>query len=537
MRRLVTAAGLAFGLAAAAPSMAALPAAVKTEGGLVSGAPSGDGSVTAFKGIPFAAPPVGDLRWKPPQRAKPWTGVRNAQAYAPVCLNGGRPRPGLTYSEDCLYLNLWTGAKAATDKRAVMVWFHGAGDTAADPVFDGEALAHKGVIVVTVEYRVGALGGLATRELSKESGHNASSNYGLMDDVAALKWVRTNIAAFGGDPKNVTLFGQSHGAGTQHFLAMSPLAKGLFGRVILQSHARYPKDPVLHEVATDYTMLADAEERGAKYMEKLGVHSLAELRALPADKIMGTPNYGSDHVIDGYFLPHNYAQTYAAGGQANAFVIAGFNRDETGASPETSWERVAARNAERAKQPPPPPGGVPQPPIGLAGYVANAKKRYGALADEYLKLYPATNDHEAFSANNDATRDNGRVSLWMWAGAWRQKATQPVYLYFWTHAPPGANHDFSGAYHGSEISYAYNHSRAGEPWTDDDRRIGDLMSSYWANYAKTGNPNAPGLPSWPAFSPKAEQVMELGDRFQPIPLADPAKVSFWKRFYETQPAG
>jgi para-nitrobenzyl esterase len=289
-------------------------------------------------------------------------------------------------------------------------------------------------------------------------------------------------------------------------------------------------------VATDYTLLKEAEESGATYMQKLGVKSLAELRALPAERIMGTP-YGSDHVIDGWFLPANYAQTYAKGAQANAFVIAGFNKDETGASPETNWERVAARNAERAKQPPPPPGSVPQPPIGLAGYIEKSKARYGALADEYLRLYPASSDHEAFTANNEATRDNGRVSLWMWAGAWRAKATQPVYLYYWTHAAPGPGHDFAGAYHGSEISYAYGHQRAGEPWTDEDRKIGDAMSSYWANYARTGNPNGPGLAPWPAWDGKTEQVMELGDRFQAIPLADPAKVSFWKRFYATQPAG
>ena len=545
MKRIAIAFGLGLALAAASPAQAAITDPVHTDAGLLSGAGGSDGSVTAFKGIPYAAPPLGDLRWRAPQPVAAWQGVHSADKNAPVCPTGGRPRPGQTQSEDCLYLNLWTGAQSPSAKLPVMVWFHGSGDNIADALFDGENLAKKGVVVVTVEYRVGVLAGLATRELSQESGHNASSNYGLTDDIAALKWVQRNIAAFGGDPTNVTLFGQSHGAATQHFLAMSPLAKGLFGKVILQSHARYPQDPVLFEVATDYKKLPDAEQSGAKFMDQLGVHSVKELRALPLDKLLATPTDGGDHVVDGYVLPHNFSDTYALGAQSNVLVIAGFNKDETGASPETNYERMAARAAARAAAAAAAAAGasdrthtVPQSPAGVAGYIAAANLRYGAMAAEYLKLYPATTDHEAFTANNEAVRDNGRVSLWMWATAWRKAATKPVYLYFWTHAPPGANHDFSGAYHGSEISYVYNHPRLpNEPWTDDDRRIGDMMSSYWTNYARTGNPNGAGLPNWPAFDPKTQQVMELGDHFQPIPLADKEKVSFWQRFYETQPPG
>jgi para-nitrobenzyl esterase len=440
-------------------------------------------------------------------------------------------------SEDCLYLNVWTGAPSVGAGQAVMVWFHGSGETTADALFDGENLARKGVVVVTVEHRVGVLAGLATRALSQESGHNASSNYGLMDDIAALKWVQKNIAAFGGNPKNVTLFGQSHGAATQHFLAMSPLAKGLFGKVIMQSHARYPRDPVLFQVATGYKTLTEAEESGAKFMAQLGVHNLKELREIPPEKLLATPTDGGDYVLDGYIVPHTYADTYALGAQSNVLVIAGFNKDETGASPETDYERVAARAATRAVAAD-RAHTVPQAPLGLADYIATARQTYGGMADEYLKLYPATTDREAFTANNQATRDNGRVSLWMWAEAWRRKATKPVHLYFWTHAPPGKNHDFTGAYHGSEISYVFDHARLpDEPWTSEDGRIGDIMSSYWTNYAKTGDPNGPGLPRWPAYDGKAQQVMELGDRFQPIPLADKTKIDFWKRFYETQPGG
>ena len=546
VKRIAWMVALAAGALHASTALAALAAPVRTDAGLLQGAPAKDPSITVFKGIPYAAPPTGALRWRPPQPAVPWQGVRSAGKQAAVCPTG-RAKPGQTPSEDCLFVNLWTGASKAGEKRAVMVWFHGSGDNIADAVFDGENLAKKGVVVVTVEYRVGVLAGLATRELSQESGHNASSNYGLMDDVAALQWVKRNIAAFGGDPANVTLFGQSHGAGTQHFLAMSPLAKGLFHRMILQSHARFPQDPVLFQVALDYNTLPEAEAAGARYMEKVGAHSLKELREMPLEKLLSTPTDGGDHVLDGYFMPRKFADTYAAGSQVNAFVIAGFNQDETGASPETNYPRVAERNAARAAAAAAAEAAAgadrshqnPTNPSGLAAYVAAAQQKYGAMADEYLKLYPASNDHEAFTANNDATRDNGRVSLWMWAGAWRQKATQPVYLYYWTHAPPGRNHDFSGAYHGSEISFVFNHPRAPDElgWTDADARIGDVMSGYWTNFAKTGNPNGAGLPKWESYSGKSQQVMELGEHFQPLPLADKAKVDFWKRFYATQPAG
>jgi carboxylesterase type B len=479
---------------------------------------------------------VGDLRWRAPQPVKPWTGVRDATKQGAVCPEGGQARPGVTISEDCLFVNVWTGAKAAGEKRAVMVWIHGGGQTTADHWFDGEALAKKGVVVVTVEYRVGALGALATPELSKESGHGASGNWGLMDDIAALKWIQKNITAFGGDPKNVTLFGHSYGAGSQHFLAMSPLAKGLFERMSTESHARYPKDPVLFQVATAYTTLAAAEAAGGQYMSRLGAKSLAEARAMPLDKITSTQGGGGGgHVLDGYVLPHDYTETYARGDQADVNAIAGFNKDETGSSPSTAFDVLSTRT--RGGGPGGGGNGVPAVVTKIADYHTYAQRMFGPMADEFLKLYPATTDREAFEAHNDATRDNGRVSLWMWAQSWRQKADKPVYLYFWTHAPPGPGHDVQGAYHGSEIEYLFDHSRTtDETWTADDQRIGGMMSAYWSNYAKTGDPNGPGLPKWAPWDGKTEQVMELGDHFGPIPLADKAKVDFWKRFYETQPA-
>jgi para-nitrobenzyl esterase len=534
MKRITVVAGIALGMVWIAPAIAAMAGQVRTESGLVSGIAGGDASVTVFKGLPYAAPPVGELRWRPPAPAVHWQGVRKADQFGPICTQpAAQGVPGQTISEDCLYLSVWTGAKASGERRPVMVWIHGAGaaNAGSHPLYDGEELAKKGIVVVTINYRLGVLGGLSTPELSKESGHNASGNYGLLDDIAALKWVQKNIAAFGGDPRNVTLFGYSYGAGSQHLLSMSPLAKGLFQRMITESHAKYARDPVIFQVAMSYELPQEAEEAGLKFAERLGVHSLKEMRALPWQKLIETPGGSGGHIIDGWVVPHNYSDTYALGKQHNVLVIAGFNKDETGASPDTAFERVNARAGGRGNN------NVPQAIGRLANYQSFASQRFGAMADEFLGLYPASTDLEAFRANNDYIRDNARVSLWMWAESWRKAATRPVYLYYWTHAPPGKNHDFSGAYHGSEISYAFNHGNLpDEPWTDEDRRIGDILSSYWANFARNGNPNGPGLPQWTAFDGKSEQVMEVGDQFRAMPLADQAKVDFWKRFYETQPA-
>jgi para-nitrobenzyl esterase len=544
MKRVAAAALIALGIHWAVPAMAALRGPVRVETGLLSGVPGDDASVTAFKGIPYAAPPVGALRWRPPQSPPGWQGVRAADHFGPICPQPAANGPGglgqvegLAMSEDCLFLNVWTGARSGRERRPVMVWFHGAGPNQAGslPLYWGENLAKKGVVVVSVDYRIGVLGGLAAPELSKESEHGTSGNYTLLDDIAALKWVQKNIAAFGGDPNKVTLFGQSYGAGTQHRLSLSPLAKGLFKRMILQSHARYPRDPVIMQVATSYQTLANAEENGARYMEKLGVHSLAELRALPWQKLVAAYPGESSQLVDGYVVPHDYTDTYSAGTQNNVLVIAGVNRDETGAAPETAFQHIAARAANAPASP--PTNNVPPVVASLTGLKSYAGRMFGPMADEYLKLYPADSDEAALHAHNQSVRDNARISLWMWATAWRAKATQPVYLYFWDHAPPGPNHDITGAYHGSEIAYALdNASPPNESWTDEDRRIGDIMSSYWTNFAKRGNPNGPGLPQWPEFDGRKQQVMQLGEQFRPMPLAEPAKVDFWKRFYQTQPA-
>jgi para-nitrobenzyl esterase len=535
MRAAIVATGAALlWLAIASPARAALAEPVRLQSGRVSGMPGQDPSITVFKGLPYAAPPVGKLRWRAPQPPARWQGVREADEFGPICPQpAAQGVPGQQIREDCLYLNVWTGARSAAERRPVMLWIHGAGaaNAGSHPLYDGEALAQKGVVVVTINYRLGALGGLALPELSRESGHAASGNYGLLDDIAALQWVQKNIAAFGGDAKNVTLFGYSYGAGSQHMLAMSPLARGLFRRMITESHAKYARDPVLFQVAMSYQLLQEAEAEGQRFAERLGARSLQELRAIPWQRLVEGPGAGGGKVVDGWVVPHNYSETYARGAQHDVLVIAGFNKDETGAAPEAAFERIRSRPAG------PGNNNVPRSIASLADYQSFARQRFGPMADEFLALYPASGDLEAFRANNDAIRDNARVSLWMWATSWRQRATRPVYLYYWTHAPPGRNRDSAGAYHGSEIAYAFNHPNLpNEPWTDEDRAIGETLSSYWTNFARNGDPNGPGLPRWPAFDAKSEQVMELGGQFAPIPLADRARVDFWQRFYATQPA-
>jgi len=440
---------------------------------------------------------------------------------------------------------VWTGATSAAERRPVYVWIYGGGFTGgsgSNSQFDGESLAKKGLVVVTFNYRVGALGFLATPELSKETGHNASGNFGLMDDIAMLQWLHKNIAAFGGDPNRVTIGGQSAGAGSVGFLAMSPLAKGLFQRAIEESHARYSRDTELRYLSVSWRSLKNAEAAGAKWAEQHGAHSLKELRAMPWDRLIVSGDVadeavetGSDAkpplfrpVVDGWVIPQNYSQTYARGGQNDVAVIAGNNRDETGAVPENTFAKLRAPGGNPIRP------GLPRTNVTVADLVSAAKRKFGALADEFLKLYPASNDDDAALRNNDASRDNSRVSTFLWASDWKQGAKQPVYTYFWTHRPTG---DPAGAHHGSEILFVFNNLYLrSQPWSDEDKKIADIVSSYWANFAANGNPNGPGLPVWPAFDPKSPTVMELGDHFGPIPVATQPRLDFWKRFFQTQEA-
>jgi para-nitrobenzyl esterase len=339
----------------------------------------------------------------------------------------------------------------------------------------------------------------------------------------------------------VAIGGQSGGAGSVGFLAISPLAKGLFERAIEESHARYSRDTELRYLSVSWRSLKSAEADGIKFSEQHGAHSLKELRALPWDQLLVPPNIvdesvetGSDAkpplfrpVIDGWVLPRDYSQTYASGTQNDVEVMAGNNRDETGAVPEDTF-------AKRRAHPSPPSPGTPHVNVTLADFENAAQRKFGPLADAFLELYPVSNDDEAALQSNASARDNSRVSTFLWASDWKQKAEKPVYTYFWTHRPTG---DPGGAHHGSEILFAFNNLYLkDQPWTDEDRRIADIMSSYWVNFISTGNPNGSGLPVWPAFHPNSPTVMELGDHFGPIPVASQPKLEFWEHFFQTQEA-
>jgi para-nitrobenzyl esterase len=366
--------------------------------------------------------------------------------------------------------------------------------------------------MVTINYRLGVLGWLTHPELTKESPHHASGNYGLLDQIAAVQWVQANIAAFGGDPGRVTIAGQSAGAGAVHNLTASPLARGLFQRGIAESGSGVNRPGA--------RTLAEQEQDGSKWAEAKGARSLAELRAMPWKDVVAvvpgtTPNPATGAttqwrfgpVIDGYALPAQVAEIFAEGKQNDVPFITGGNAGEGGAEPH--------------------------PAVTAEAFRKEAAKRYADLADEFLKLYPAGDDVEAARAQNESSWDQARTSTYLWAVRRARTAKTPTFIYFWTHALPGPEADKYGAFHTSEVPYVLNTlSRSDRPFTDSDHRIADRLSSYWVNFAATGNPNGKGLPQWFSVAEKPGMTMEVGDDFRPIPVAgDAAKLDFFQRFF------
>jgi len=480
---------------------------VRVRGGLLEGELKE--GVASFKGIPFAAPPVGNLRWRAPQPAAGWKGVRAAKEFSKSCMQTivHELKPW-TYefmthtevSEDCLYLNVWTAAEPKEKaKRPVFVYIYGGALTSgsgAVPVYDGAGLARKGLVVVTFNYRVGALGFMAHPELSAESGHG-SGNYGFRDQVAALQWVRDNIAKFGGDPGCVTIAGQSAGATSVHALTASPKAKGLFHRAIAQSGSSLGSVGLMGSRS-----LAEAEKEGVKWAESKKVANLAMLRALPADQLIPQGmRFGL--VIDGDFLPAPVAEIYAAGRQNDVPTMTGYNADDIGMAPGIGT---------------------------VAAWEGQAKSRFGELAGEFLKAYPAANDAEAGAALLESGRDSQKIGTYLWAQHRAKTGKTPAYTYYWNHTLPGPEAARYRAFHTSEVPYAlhtlYMSSR---PFTAEDRAVEEQMSSYWANFAKNGDPNGPGLAKWPAVGAEAV-TMQVGDNPQVIPLAAAAgRIELWKK--------
>ena len=473
-------------IAVSATALAAQTVHVKS--GDLEGAASADGKIRAFKGIPFAAAPVGNLRWKAPQPVASWSGVRPAKEFGSRCMQG-RPFADMVFrdpgiSEDCLNLNVWTPATSARARLPVMVWIYGGGFAAgatSEPRQDGEALARKGVVVVSMNYRLGVFGFFAHPELTKESDRNASGNYGLMDQTTALEWVKDNIAAFGGDPGKVTIFGESAGSFSVSAQMATPLARGLFQRAIGESGAFFGN-------SLKPKTLAESEAADAKFAESIGAKSLAELRAKPAQELLDAALKGGPTVrfapnIDGYFFPEAPGRIFAEGKQAMVPLLAGWNMDE-------SSYRSVMRNL----------------PPTAENFAVRMREQFGVDAGTALKVYAASTDEEAKRAAQDLASDQFiAYGTWKWIEL--QAAKQPVWRYRFEQVVPGR--EAAGAVHASEIEFVFQTLKSKEAaWRPEDFKVSEQMGDYWTNFAKTGNPNGKGLPEWPAYS-KGRNVMHL----------------------------
>lgn len=467
--------------------------AVRVEGGFVGGEMSADNSVMVFKGIPYAAPPVGELRWQEPQALKPWKGVRNARHFGPSAMQG-KPVPFGVYteeflipqdgliSEDCLYLNIWSAAKTRHEFRPVLVYIHGGGFMAGSgsvPIYDGVAMAKKGIIFITINYRLGPFGFFAHPTLSKESPHHSSGNYGIMDQIAALKWIRRNIDAFGGDPENITIAGQSAGSMSVNVLSVSPVAQGLFTKMIAESGASIIPGRFGGSLPLD-----SAEARGLAFQKSIGAADLDALRAMPADSLLAAYKGSSQVIVDHYILPEAVSTLFAKGRQSNLPLLTGFNADDISSAT----------------------------PNSLAEYKQQVQEQFGADAVKVLQWYPASNDEQARRAGKDLNRDRGfGIQNFSWAVLQSHYGQFKTWMYYFTRKVPENNgaHQY-GAFHTGEVMYAYNTLPfLNRPLENEDRDLAKIMSSYWANFTKTGDPNAAGLPVWPAFDERKGQTMVL----------------------------
>jgi para-nitrobenzyl esterase len=481
---------------------------LRTANGVLEGVVSADGKVRTFKGIPFAAPPVGDLRWKPPQPAPAWTGVRKAADYPARCMQG-RIYSDMVFndkgpSEDCLYLNLWMPAAPEKTPLPVMVWIYGGGFAAgatSEPRQDAGNLSKKGVMVVTMNYRLGVFGFFSHPELTKESRRKASGNYGLLDQVAALQWVKKNIATFGGDPNNVTIFGESAGSFSVSALMASPLSQGLFKRAIGESGAFFGATLPLKP-------LAETEKANVEFAKSaLGTTSLQALRAKPAEEILQAalkqPTLRFSPNVDGYFLPRDVASIYVSGKQSHVPLLAGWNADEQ------SYRTILEKDAPTAPN-----------------FATRVRALYGGQADALLKLYAAATDAEVKRAAQDLAGDRFiAYGTWKWMEMQLKTGKSPVFRYRFDQTLPLAE---PAAPHASEIEFVFQVlSSRRLPWRPEDRKVSDLMGSYWTNFAKTGDPNGPGLPPWPAYASRdGFQVMHLTADPRPAPDQHRARYEF-----------
>jgi para-nitrobenzyl esterase len=490
-----------------------LTTTVEVTGGTLKGVDQG--GIFSYKGIPFAAPPAGDLRWKAPQPAEGWTGVRNADTFAPGCVQDssmsamtGAPA---NFSEDCLYLNVWTGAKTADEKRPVMVWIHGGafvGGMTGTPMFDGTKFAQKGVVLVSVAYRLGVFGFMAHPELSRESG-KGSGTYGIQDMIAGLQWVKNNIARFGGDPSRVTIFGESAGGIAVGMLSAAPPAKGLFQRAISESGGSFAPPRIADEAGENVPSLKLAESDGESFLKKLGAADIKAARALPAEQIQkaaggGMGGGGFWPVADGYVIPGDPYELYEKGQFNDTPILAGTNSNEGGlfmrgpATPESFEKQI--------------------------------RSGYGERADVILKAYPHATDAEAARASADVFREFAFAwPTWAWARMQSRMGTGKAFVYYYDHRTPASP---DGANHGAEVSYVFGNfgGPGGEP-QPEDLALSNLIQSYWINFAATGDPNGTGLPDWPNFTEKDQKVMYFDTSASAKPIPNLDKLEAFDSYY------
>ena len=499
-------------------AFASNPLKIKTDKGKVEGTLTTDGQVRAFKGIPYAAPPVGNLRWQPPQPAAKWFGTLTAHDFGHRCIQTDA-FPDMVFHdpgprEDCLTLNVWTPAHAHPGSLPVMVWVYGGGFVAgstSEARQDGQFLAHRNVVIVSMNYRLGIFGFFAHPELTAESPHHASGNYGLLDQAAALAWVKRNITAFGGDPNNITLFGESAGSFSVSSQMASPLSRNLLAKAIGESGAAF------HSSSLGYPPLAKAEQDDAAFaLAAFHTSSLADLRKLSPDDLVHAatarttpppPRFGPD--VDGYFLPQSVPDIYSAGQQAHIPLLAGWNADEV-------------RSAILY-------GPIP---TTAATFTAQATNDFADRAPDFLSLYPATTDAEAIQSAGDFASDRFiAYSTWAWLEAQVKTGGAPVYRYRFDLPSPTDkfHHPNSGAFHSDDIEYVFGtlDSRQQATIRPEDRALSDQIQQYWTNFARNGDPNAPYLPTWPTYANATNwQVMHLNIRSEAQPDTQRARYLF-----------
>jgi len=532
---LASALALAAGAACLHPAGREAPVVAVT-GGRIRGALE-DGAAV-FRGVPFAAPPVGPLRWRPPAPVLAWQGVRDATGYGPICpqisdLGGnidrilsahgygalrrllvrsfaglrGEPRQ----DEDCLTLNIRTRNLGSAVRQPVMVWIHGGAHrngSGSMSIYNGDALVSRGIVLVTVNYRLGVLGFLAHPALSAESPQASSGNYGTLDHVAALEWVQGNIASFGGDPGQVTIFGESAGGHSVGQLLASPQARGLFQRAIAQSGAGSHQLLRLRRPAPG---LPAAEAAGLALAERLGAAAApdpaAALRAIGVAQLLeaadAIPEVGRalQPVVDGWVFPRPVAEIFAGGDQAAVPLLVGSNADEGNTFPPRSPD-------------PERPG-----PIGsLEAWRAAVQAAYAEDAPRVLELYPAASEADLPSAQRALFGDSYFGVNARYLAAQMQRVGRPAFLYLFDRVPPGGA-SAAGAYHGAEISFVFGESLSILPSNDYDAELSRSMGDYWVQFAKTGDPNLPGRPDWPAYDPREPRWLELGARIRAAPVS------------------